>query len=413
MVFLMFSGIYMCKENVEHALLAASLPHEEDREGTQLPVILLLLSVVLILFTNVVLRNHARIAAACAMSIDNGVGLDGTNARQSRHARHTSVLPMPTLARGPLYDALTNPFSLMMLFFSVGLFMAALFLPPQQMASLDKVLAGLEGATMLYLSACALSPLSKVLLQAAPSPKAPQLTQLNRALGIIESHPAVARVASTKVWQLTLPSLSYTKAGAGTDGRPGLAGIMSMKQGAKSASLVVTLHVLAKADASADVCAELTRYAWQQCAPILGASQQVTAGEHLRGALVASELTVQVTREGQHVPLYAAHGCGHDHEHGHHHDLRDHAHHDHGHDDHGHHDHGHHNHCRHDHECHDHSSHDHVHHDHPHVYVQEASDVGAGHVHSHETMGHVHAHEHGGHHHEHAPSHSSVVHVPI
>lgn len=373
----------MCKENVEHALLAASLPHEEDREGTQLPVVLLLLTTVLIVFTNVVLRNHARIAAACAMSIDNGVGLDGTNARQSRHARHTSVLPMPTLARGPLYDALTNPFSLMMLFFSTGLFMAALFLPPQQMASLDKVLAGLEGATMLYLSACALSPLSKVLLQAAPSPKAPQLTQLNRALGIIESHPAVARIASARVWQLTLPSLSYTKAGAGTDGRPGLAGIMSMKQGAKSASLVVTLHVLAKADTSADVCTELTRYTWQQCAPILGASRQVTAGEHLRGALVAGELTVEVTREGQHAPSYAMHGCGHDHGHDHHHDH------------------------------HDHSQHDHAHHDHPHVYVQEASEPHVGHVHSHAHTGHIHAHDHAGHHHEHVSSPSSVVHVPL
>lgn len=400
MVFLMFSGIYMCKENVEHALLAASLPHEEDREGTQLPVVLLLLTTVLIVFTNVVLRNHARIAAACAMSIDNGVGLDGTNARQSRHARHTSVLPMPTLARGPLYDALTNPFSLMMLFFSTGLFMAALFLPPQQMASLDKVLAGLEGATMLYLSACALSPLSKVLLQAAPSPKAPQLTQLNRALGIIESHPAVARIASAKVWQLTLPSLSYTKAGAGTDGRPGLAGIMSMKQGAKSASLVVTLHVLAKADTSADVCAELTRYTWQQCAPILGASRQVTAGEHLRGALVAGELTVEVTREGQHAPSHAMHGCGHDHGHHHHHDHHDHDHHDH--HDHGHHDHGH-----------DHGHHDHAHHDHPHVYVQEASEPHVGHVHSHAHTGHVHAHDHAGHHHEHVASPSSVIHVPL
>ncbi|WFD43057.1 hypothetical protein MPSI1_001709 [Malassezia psittaci] len=365
MVFLMFSGIYMCKENVEHALLAASLPHEEDREGMTLPIWLLIVSVTMSLFTSVVLRNHARLAAACGMSIENGVGLDGTIARQARHSRHTSVLPMPTMARGPLYEALTNPFSLMILFFGVTITLAVSLLPPTQVASFDKILAGLEGATMLYLSSCALSPLSRVLLQAAPPSKAREVTQIHRALGMVESLPAVARIANVQIWQLTLPSLSYTKAGAGTDGRPGLAGIMSMRQGAKSASLIVTVHVLAKANASSNTCAEITRYAWQQCSTAIGAGYDLRAGDHLRGASVAGELTVEVTREDQRLEE-ESHGhvhtsCLHDHDHHHHHGHGHVHHHDHHHEHsttHDHHLHDSHNLSVHDHnDCQQHEQH--------------------------------------------------------
>ncbi|WFC98964.1 hypothetical protein MYAM1_001698 [Malassezia yamatoensis] len=393
MVFLMFSGIYMCKENVEHALLAASLPHEEDREGMTLPIWLLVVSVAMSLFTSVVLRNHARLAAACGMSIENGVGLDGTSARQTRHSRHTSVLPMPTMARGPLYEALTNPFSLMILFFGVTITLAVSLLPPTQVASFDKILAGLEGATMLYLSSCALSPLSRVLLQAAPPSKAREVTQIHRALDMVENLPAVARIDKVQIWQLTLPSLSYTKAGAGTDGRPGLAGIMSMRQGAKSASLIVTVHILAKANASSNTCAEITRYAWQQCSTAIGAGHDFRAGDHLRGASVAGELTIEVTREDQRLEE-DNHSHGHGHGHGH--ASCGHGHHHHGH----HHDNHHHGHHHHDHH-HDHTgTHDNHHHDSHNLSVHDHNDCQRHEPHTHfaQTGSHT-DHNHAGHSH--------------
>lgn len=396
-VYLLFAGIYMCKENVEHALLAASVPHEEDREGIVLPTLLLILAILIALFTTVALRNHARLAAACGMSIESNVGLDGMQGRKLRHSRHTSVLPVPALASGPLYDALTNPFSAMVLFFPCALLLASISVPPTQVASLDKVLAGLEGASMMYVASCALSPLCKVLLQAAPSSKLTQITQLHRSLNIVENHPTVARIASVKVWQLTLPSLSYTKAGAGTEGRPGLAGIMSMKQGAKTASLIVTVHVELRREASDAECQELTRFAWQQCAPLIGAGPHVEPGEPLRGSLVAGELTVQVTREGEHVDAHAGHAHGHHHGHDHH--AHDHAHshaHSHGHS-----------------HAHDHV-HDHVHdHAHMHGHDHGHSDHAHTHDHAHGSHGHGHTHDHHGHthdydHHDHSHGHEPV-----
>ena len=100
-VYLLFAGIYMCKENVEHALLASSAPHEEDRAGIVLPRLVLAAALLLCVGTNVVLRNHARLASACGMSLDAGVGLDGKRSR-GRHARHASVLTLPFAVSGTL-----------------------------------------------------------------------------------------------------------------------------------------------------------------------------------------------------------------------------------------------------------------------------------------------------------------------
>lgn len=312
-VYLLFAGIYMCKENAEHALLASSAPHEEDRAGLSLPVATLGLVWLVCFMTNAVLKNHQRISLACGMSFDGGDTLDGRPQRS--HARHVSVLTRPILAAGPLYDALTNPFAVMILFFATVLFVSALLLPPAQSASFDKLLAGLEGTAMMYVSASALRPLSKVLLQAAPPAKEGKASQMHRAVHIIESHPSVVRVTQLQMWQLTLPSLGYTKSGIGTDGKRGLAGIMSMHQTVKSAPVVVTMHIEVKKEASAQDILDVSRFAWQQCAPSIGASKQVQVGEPLHGSMTAGDLTIQVTREGE-CAVVQRHHC-HDHDHGH------------------------------------------------------------------------------------------------
>ncbi|WFD26301.1 hypothetical protein MNAN1_001280 [Malassezia nana] len=294
-VYLLFAGIYMCKENAEHALLASSAPHEEDRAGLSLPILPLALVWLVCVMTNVLLKNHQRLSMACGMCLDAGDTLDGRPQRS--HARHVSVLTRPMLAAGPLYDALTNPFAVMILFFATVLFVSSLLLPPAQAASFDKLLAGLEGTAMMYVSASALRPLSKVLLQAAPPVKDGKASQMHRAVHIIESHPKVVRVTHMQMWQLALPSLGYTKAGIGTDGKRGLAGIMSMHQTTKSAPVVVTMRVEVNKDATSEEILEVGQFAWQQCAPSIGASRQVAVGEPLRGSMMAGDLTIQVTRE--------------------------------------------------------------------------------------------------------------------
>lgn len=335
-LYLFFAGMYMCKENAEHALLASSAPHEEDRAGLVLPLGVLVLALGMCFGTNVVLRNHERLGMACGMGLDGWhESLDGRPRRPS-HTRHMSVLVRPVMAAQPLYHAFLNPFAGLILFFAMVLVVSAVVLPPTQAASFDKLLAGLEGVSMMYVSLTALRPLCKLLLQAAPPPNDAQLMQVQRALSKVESHPAVVGIPHVQTWQLTLPSLGYTKSGIGTDGQRGLAHVLSMHRTIKSPPLVVTVHIKIKPDATAQEYEDVSRVAWLHGSLALNVSPACQVGDAVRGSQCVGDLTVQVTREGQ--------DAGHHH---HHHDCHHHGHHhhDHGHDHgyhHGHHhDHGH------------------------------------------------------------------------
>lgn len=366
LVYLLFAGMYMCKENLEHALMAANLPHAEDREGIVLPRVLLVVTTLACITTSYFLRNHGALAAASGVK----------EQRKNAHSRSKSVLGAPSV--GPFGDVLMNPFCALVLFFSISMLLAA-FLPPAPLASLDKVVAGLQGAAMLYVGMFPISALSRVLLQG--SPESSQLTQLQRALSLVEEHPAVQCIKDVQVWQLSPRSLAYH-----TVPTVGLLEGESVRRGARSAALVATVHIELHATASPQECFNVSQYAWQQCAPAIGAGGGALAGEPLRGSLVAGELTVEVVRAGSEVHHVHdhAHGCSHDHAHSHSHD----------------HSHG----CGHNHthdHSHDHShgcSHDHAHgHSHDHVHA-------VGHVHSHAHHDHGRSHEHDhmhGHAHEH------------
>lgn len=364
-LYLFFSGIYMCMENAEHALLASSAPHEEDRAGLILPRTVLAVAVLLCVGTNVVLRNHDRLAAACGMSLDAGDSLDGRPRRS--HARHVSVLARPMLAVQPAYDALSNPFAVMILFFVTVLFLSAMLLPPAQAASFDKLVAGLQGASMICVSVTALRPLCKTLLQAAPSAKDTQALKLHKALSVVETHPAVVGVPQIQMWQLALPSLGYTEVGVGTDGKRGLANVLSMRRHAKMAPLVVAVHIKLQRNASVQDCEDVTSLAWHHGSIALNILPHMQVGDMVHSGKTVGDLTVQVTRLGQdadvRVTKHGAHTHCHGHEHGHGHcDGHDHEHdHDHSHENdhdtcHGHHhNHGHVHDYDHDH---DHSTHD-------------------------------------------------------
>ena len=339
-LYLFFAGMYMCKENAEHALLASSAPHEEDRAGLVLPLGVLVLALGMCIGTNVVLRNHERLGMACGMGLDGWQeSLDG-RPRRPAHARHVSVLVRPVMAAQPLYDAFLNPFAGLILFFAMVLVASAFVLPPSQAASFDKLLAGLEGVSMMYVSLTALRPLCKLLLQAAPPPNDVQLIQVQRALSKVESHPAVVGVPHVQTWQLALPSLGYTKSGIGTDGQRGLAHVLSMHRNIKSPPLVVSVHIKVKPDATAQECEDVSRVAWFHGSLALNISPACQVGDVVRGSQCVGDLTVQVTRDGQ--DAYHRHIC---HHHGH--DHHDHSHH--------HHDHSHHHHDHSHHVCHSHS----------------------------------------------------------
>ncbi|CBQ71297.1 conserved hypothetical protein [Sporisorium reilianum SRZ2] len=374
-IYLLFASVYVLKESVEHALLEGgsgdgstaadgliesasghdhSHAHAEHSLGIMMPNLLLALSLAACVFSNMVMGNHAKLVAACGISTAASGGAPGG----PRHGRSGSVLMRPSELASPLLALLANPFSLTVLFFSSALLFAGLTMPPIQVAALDKVLAGLESVSMFYVAYPASVALGKVLLQTAPSDASPNKQQLKRALKVVEQNPLVSYVPPPNVWQLTPPTSALVQADRGSGMLSGgSGGGRGVHFGSKSASLVVSVTVFLRADASDDGCFEMTKWVWEKLAPSVGAGRGLMAGEMLRGTQRAGELTVCVKREG-HEEDGAEHsfgGCGHDHHH-------------HGH---GHHDHGH---------GHAHSSHSHDH--------------GHGHGHSH---GHSHGHAH--HHH--------------
>lgn len=385
-IFLLFAAIYVCKESIEHALLeGADEHHDEDDSGLNLPHLLLFVATGACYFSNLVLHNHARLVAACGISTAANEATQQTSAR--RHGRKTSVLADPSTLAGPLLDVFANPFGVMVLFFSTTLTFASVVMPAFQVAALDKVLASLESAAMLYVAYPASIALGKILLQTAPKQHTVQSVQFMHSLRTVEEHELVTYVAPPNLWQLTPPSSALNTKGSTLS----LIGGASSRT-AKNASLIASVEVFVRDEASDNDVLDITAWAWRLLAPAVGAAAGLPVGESLRGSIRAGEVVVQVSREGERDRYRreeqanrkdgCGHGHGHDHGHDHHHD---HGHH-HGHDHDGHsHNHG-------DDHSHNHG-HDHSHnHGHNHSHNQSHNH---GHNHSHNhSHNHIHDHHH-------------------
>ncbi|TKY87489.1 hypothetical protein EX895_003503 [Sporisorium graminicola] len=301
-IYLLFASVYVLKESVEHALLEGgsgdgspatdgliesasghdhSHAHAEHSLGIVMPNLLLALSLAACVFSNIVMGNHAKLVAACGISTAASGGAPGG----PRHGRSGSVLMRPSELAWPLLALLANPFSLTVLFFSSALLFAGLTMPSIQVAALDKVLAGLESVSMFYVAYPASVALGKVLLQTAPSDASPNKQQLKRALKVVEQNPLVSYVPPPNVWQLTPPTSALVQAdrGSGMLSGGGGSGGRGVHFGGKSASLVVSVMVFLRADASDDDCFEMTKWVWEKLAPSIGAGRGLMAGEMLRG----------------------------------------------------------------------------------------------------------------------------------
>jgi len=364
--------------------------HEEDDVGLVLPWLLLALTTAACLFSNMVLQTHDKLVAACGIATT--ASDSGSNKRRTArgHGRANSILVDPSTLAGPFLHLFSNPFSITVLFFCITLTSAALVMPPFQVAALDKVLAGLESVAMLYIAYPASKALGKILLQTAPKSFNTQNVQLLRSLKTIEEHHLVTYVAPPHLWQLTPPTSALNSSQYGK----GNGALLGSQRLAKNASLIATVEVFLKEDASDASVLEVTKWAWTLLAPAVGAGAGLQAGESLRGAIRAGEITVQVSREGQR-DLYRQkqqashhhHHHGHDHDHHNHHDHAQHDDHDH----HNHHDHAHHDNLDHNHSHgHTHAQADHSHHSHSksptHTYdshSQHHTGIPGGHAHSH------------------------------
>lgn len=391
-IYLLFAGVYVLKESVEHALLGGggddasraegifesasghehSHVHAERSFGVVMPNLLLALSLAACVFSNMVMGNHARLVAACGIST------------APHHGRRGSILTRISKLAPPLRPLLANPFSLTVLSFSSALLFVGLAMPSIQVAVLDKLLALLESMSMFYIAYPASVALGKVLLQTAPSDAWPNKQQLERALRTVERHPLVSYVPPPNLWQLTPPTSALVQAdhGSGMLSGSGVSG-RGVHFGSKSASLVASMTVFLRADASDEDCFEMTKWIWERVAPSIAAGRGLMAGEMLRGSQRAGELTVQVKREGHEQDgAEQVFACVHGHDH-----------HDHDHD------HGHRHGQQHVHHSHKHSHHKHEHHDHSHGHGHEHSHGHSSHSHNHsadqdQDDNHTHHHRH-------------------
>jgi hypothetical protein len=348
-VYLLFASIYVCKESVEHALLEdAHEHHAEDDIGLHLPRLMLLLASASCLLSNMVFRNHAKLVAACGIA---GIAPEkGMKRGKNSHGRRNSILVDPSTLAGPFLHLLSNPFSVTILFFCLTLTSSSLIMPPFQVAALDKVLAGLESVAMLYTAYPASKALGKILLQTAPKSFNTQNVQLSRSIKTIEENPLVTYVAPPHLWQLTPPTSAKNDSESFTYGANSILGSSKL---AKNASLIATVEVFLKDEATDQDVLEITKWSWTLLAPSVGAGAGLRAGESLRGAIRAGEVSVQVSREGLRDRFRKEHQC-HDHDHDHHDHIHSHKHdHSHGHS----HDHSHARSSNHDHDEHQHHSH--------------------------------------------------------
>lgn len=255
---------------------------------------------------------------------------------------------------------------------------------PFQVAALDKVLAGLESVTMWYIALPASKVLGKVLLQTAPNTAVEeeggrtQTVQLMRALEVLQHDPLIETIDAPHLWQLTPSTSAIAPSGASS---------LALSSGdkakgsrtAKAPCLIASVRVHLHEKATDEDVLNITKLAYERCAPSVGAGMGVQAGQSLRGSLLAGELLIDVKRRGYEPVIVEGATCGHSHSHEHH----DHSH---SHEGHAHHhDHGH----SHSHEAHSHSHEAHGHHSHEaHSHSKEP------HSHSHDSHGHSHSHNH-------------------
>ncbi|KAM0751358.1 hypothetical protein T439DRAFT_325505 [Meredithblackwellia eburnea MCA 4105] len=319
-IYLLFSAVYVCKESVEHVLLLHGGTEDEGAHGTghggmghgegglgsvssgvdvtiSLPLVLLGLSAFLSFISAAGLRNHQTLTQAMG---------------PTSFSRPLSKASAPSLI-----DLVGNPFTLTVLIFSLGLSTAAYVLPSAQLAPLDKVVALLQSLAMFYVAYPAAVATGQVLLQTSPSSNVGQMKALLSGIRDIENHPLVVEVTSPHIWQLTPhPSASASQSST-------LGGRSSGGNDGEAATLVATLVVSIKNDASDDDILQVTKFARERCTPALRWGNQ---GGGSKSHVAPGELTVSVVRAHRRQPVqfidhHSMHGAGqhegHSHSHSH------------------------------------------------------------------------------------------------
>ncbi|KAF7300236.1 hypothetical protein MKEN_01347600 [Mycena kentingensis (nom. inval.)] len=251
-VYLMFSAVYVCKEALEHLLLSANVGdgttgdghhhHTGDEEdGIEFPGVTLFFALVALVASALMANNHARLVALADNRIPPLRALFSKNSS-------TTCTPEPT---NPVVRMLTNPYSLIPIFLTLGILIVALFLPPAQHRPFDLGLAGAASFGTFSAAYRACVVLGSVLLQTAPRRGLPggRMEAFLRAMRDVERHSNVLHLPAPHIWQLAASANEHEPQ---TDG------------------LVVTMEVHVAATLPDDDVLALTRWVRERVVAALG-----------------------------------------------------------------------------------------------------------------------------------------------
>ncbi|KIO01554.1 hypothetical protein M404DRAFT_1002978 [Pisolithus tinctorius Marx 270] len=224
-VYLMFAGVYVAKEAVEHLLLAAgsnahahghgsSGPNSGDGHhhhwgderpenlGLRFPVFLVLLALLTLAGTTTVFGQHDVLVDITNKHIPSPLEF---------FQRHHHVVSPRKESTSPIKRLVRNPYALPPILFCMAILVAELVLDVAHYAPFDLGLASLQVVVMIHVAYAACVVLGGVLLQTAPSMvsvtsggiRGPgKMEAFWRAVREIERHEHVVHLPAPHVWQV-------------------------------------------------------------------------------------------------------------------------------------------------------------------------------------------------------------------
>lgn len=276
-VYLLFAGVYVIKETLEHVLLSAdnSEGHHHHHGGDtgpgfiDFPLLPIVLSLLTTTFTAFAFNNHSRLVTTTDNRIPSLNKLTQTLFSRSSASHSTSYPSQPPTT--PLANLLSNPYIVSPLAFGLAILAVPTFASPARHQSLDMLLAALIATITFKVAYQAAVVIGAVLLQTSPQRNLSggRMESFLRAMREVERNPQVLHLPAPHIWQLT-PS---TTTGSG--------------------GYVVTMELHVRADLGDDDVLRLTRWAWEKCDGALRNSKRETwEGEEME----KTEVTVGVVR---------------------------------------------------------------------------------------------------------------------
>ncbi|KAL4072309.1 hypothetical protein J3A83DRAFT_4092993 [Scleroderma citrinum] len=284
-VYLMFSGIYVAKEAVEHILLAAGNgAHGHGHGGNanadggtlRFPVFLIFLVLLSLVGTSIVFEQHNVLANSMYWHMLEFCSLDDSYITVTnkhipspgdffRRHRHAMTSPQLEPTSSAMMRLIRNPYALPPILFCTAILGAELILDVSHYAPFDLGLAAMQVAITIHVAYAACVVLGGVLLQTAPpmtvlGPSgirgSGRMEAFWRIVREIERHEHVVHLPAPHVWQVVPP------------GQPRSVESSQEPHTDTSPTLIITLSPQVRKDLSDSDVLALTQWA---CARVHGA----------------------------------------------------------------------------------------------------------------------------------------------